>query len=196
MRLGIERGTKKEYVDLQNGKRYFSISQIRKEMFDPFANANSRDLQAARERGITLHRRFALAVASRSGLCPYPDVIPQYAGYCRCMDEWTKTLECEVIHLEEPDISTEFGFGGTAENLLRMPVGLGIIDLKTGAESRTDGIQLMLNSRLDNYREATYFADLYITENGPPRLEERKFDPFGFAAAIAMLQVMKWRLTL
>lgn len=196
MSLITQRGARKEYRDSVTGREYFSISQIRKVLDDSYRNANPRDLEAARIRGNALHLRFALATAAKSGLCPYPDVIPAYAGHCRQMDRWIEAERFVPIKIEEPAACEKDGFAGTPENLLKFHDGtLRIVDLKTGAKTKTDAVQLMLNKRLAGYEAADVLMDLYLSGEGKPSPVEQRFDPFAYAAAFSALNVLKWQFT-
>lgn len=196
MNLITQRGQPKEYKDLDSGREWFSISQIRKAMHDPFCRADAQQLALAKHRGTELHMRFALALAGKAGLCPYPDVIHGYEGYCRGMDQWIAETTFDPLKIEEPSVCEKYGFAGTPENYLRMPGGLAIVDLKTGGETKTDGIQLTLNTMLAGYEEATILMDLYLSEDGSVRPVPRKPDVHGMAAALATIQLLKWRLTI
>lgn len=191
MELIVQRGKPKEYY--KDVKGYFSISQIRKEMLPQWYP----DDESARRRGNRLHTRFAVALGAKAGLCAYPDVIPEYTGYCRAMDAWVFGAAFKPVKIEEPSVCEKYGFAGTPENLLDFAPGvLGIVDLKTGGETKTDGIQLILNTMLEGYEDATRLLNLYIAADGTHRTVERKFDPFGVAAALSAINVLTWRLTL
>ncbi len=196
MNLIAQRGQRKEYKDLDTGREYFSISQIRKEMDDSLRNANQRDLEAARIRGNALHLRFALALAAKVGMCPYPDVIPVYAWHCRQMDRWIEEERFVPLSIEQAAACEKDGFAGTPENLLKFHDGtLRIVDLKTGGKTKTDAVQLMLNKRLKGYEGADVLMDLYLSGEGEPDPVEQEFDPFAFAAAMSALNLLKWRMT-
>jgi len=196
MNLIAQRGMPKEYKDLDSGRTFFSISQVRTMMDDSFRYVPKATREEASRRGTTLHLRFALALAAKVGLGPYPDVIPQYAGWCRCMDLWIRDTWFELIKVEQPSVWEAQGIAGTPENKLRLRSGLAIVDLKTGGKTSTDGVQLMLNQKLEGYEDVTELIDLYVSEDGKPNPVPQSYDPFAFATSLNALQVLKWRLTL
>ena len=196
MKLERRRGERWEYVEPGDGKKFFSVSQIRKVAHAPYVGIPVDVLEAARVRGVALHARFTRALAARVGLCETPLVIPEYRGYCQSMDHWIMMREPNPIRFEEIGYSLRYGYAGTPDALVRFGQSkrLTLLDLKTGAPSVTDAMQLVAYHWMEGYDEAVDLLDLYIQADGSPAVEKpvTKAQQGGewawFMAALGVLQ--------
>lgn len=203
MRLTVHRGRPQEYED-ETGRRYWSVSEVRKAAFNPYAGISEGQLESARVRGTILHKRLFFAVASLEGLCPYPAVIQQYAGYCQSMDRWLEKRKPERVRLETTSWNERYGYAGTPDALFLMmlPAGRGkwirrvvLTDLKTGAPTRTDPMQLCAYEHMDGYNAAE-LLDVYLDAEGGEAKEH--FVTKGqrateWAAFLNALSLLRWR---
>jgi len=198
MKLKTERGAKQEYVDTDTGQRFFSVSQIRAVMFDPYGAVPQATLEAARVRGNALHRRFFFLLASRGGCCPHPEPIRGLEGFCAAMDAWADRYKVEPVKLEEASVCLKLGYAGTPDALVTYGPKrvLAIVDLKTGDPVPTEAAQLQLYKRMDGYTEARTLIDLYVKEGGSYKEVCRDSCPHDWAAALAALSLLRWRLNL
>lgn len=199
MKLLTQRGEKQEYRDEETGRTFYSVTQVRKVADDPYMGIPESVLEPARVRGTVLHRRFFFAVASLEGLCPYPAVIPSIAGYCQSMDRWIETRKPTRIMLETPSCNVRYGYAGTADALLNIYLKKTwrkvLLDLKTGAPTRTDPMQLCAYEHMDGYK-ADELLDVYLDAEGGDAKE--RFVTKGqrateFAAFLNALSLLKWR---
>jgi len=196
MNLTCTRGAKHEYRETTQGLDLFSVSQIRKMAHDPYVGIPEQVMEAARQRGTLLHRRFWRVLASQAGLLPVPPAIPQFAGYCASMDEWVKRNQVMPVKIEEASLSLKYGFAGTPDALVlfRKKQRLTLIDLKTGQINLTDPMQLLLYQKMDDYEEAVDLIDVYVQEDGSYAVEKpvtpgMKATEFAWAmAALGVLQ--------
>lgn len=197
MTLTCTRGQTYEYH--RDGIDLFSVSQIRKIAHDPYCGIPEQVLEAARQRGTLLHRRFWKVLASQAGLLPVPPPIPQFAGYCASMDEWVKRNHVHPLKLEEASYSLKFGYAGTPDALVtigpkQFPA---LIDLKTGAPQKTDPMQLVMYHKMEGYEGAAYLVDVYIQEDGSKAKEARVtsgMKAMEWAWAMAALGVLQSRV--
>lgn len=199
MKLIAQRGEKQEYRDEETGRLFYSVTQVRKVAFDSYAGLPESVLEPARVRGTILHRRFFFAVASLEGLCPYPAVIQQYAGYCQSMDGWIEKRKPTREKLETPSWNQRYGYAGTPDALLNIYLNKKwrkvLFDLKTGAPVRTDPMQLVSYSHMDGYK-ADELLDVYLDADGGEAKEH--FVTKGqrateFAAFLNALSLLRWR---
>ncbi len=198
MKLHSQRGRTREYRDLDTQKDFFSVSQIRATMLDPYQGVPAAALEAARQRGTLLHTRFWKVLAARGGLCEHPAMIDLYAGQCRAMDEWAEKNQVVPVRLEEPGCNLTYGYAGTPDALVQHgPQQIVVlIDLKTGARTATDGTQLLLYRRMEGYTDARRMIDLYVVADGSYKETEQKADPRAWAAALSALNLLTWRASL
>lgn len=202
--MKCDRSRPQHYFDELTGKRYWSVSEVRKVAYDSYAGIPESVLEPARVRGTILHRRFFFAMASLEGLCPYPVVIPQYEGYCQSMDRWIEKRKPTRIKLESSSCCPRYGYAGTPDALLEfgMPVSrkkmaprLVLMDLKTGDPTRTDAMQLVSYSHMDEYG-ANELLDVYLDADGGEAKEQ--FVTKGqrgteWAAFLNALSLLRWR---
>jgi len=162
MIISCTRGESYEYH--QGAVDLFSVSQVRKMAHDTYAGIPLEVLEPARKRGEILHRRFWKLLASRAGLMEKPLVIPEFDGYCRSMDDWAERNQVIPVKLEEVSACLKLGFAGTPDALVRMGrrQRLTLLDLKTGALTLTDPMQLIAYKHMQGYEEADDLLDLYI----------------------------------
>lgn len=197
MKLKVERGAKQEYVDIETGERFFSVSQIRHVLLDPYDGIPLATLEAAQQRGVRLHRRFFFLLASRIGCCDRPAQIEGLEGYCTAMDDWAEKHDVEAVKLEESSACPKLGYAGTPDALVRYGPKrlLAIVDGKSGAPVPTEAAQLRLYKGMDGYREASVLIDLYIREDGTYKEVRRESCQRDWAAALAALSILRWRMT-
>lgn len=173
MTITCTRGATYEYhadmVDL------FSVSQIRKVAHDPYIGIPEEILEAARQRGTLLHHRFWRMLAAQVGLMPIPPVLHQFAGYCTSMDEWITRNQVRPIKIEESSLSLKFGYAGTPDALVTIGPKqfTALLDLKTGAPTKTDPMQLLAYQKMDGYEDAGYLVDVYVQADGTTAKEAR-----------------------
>lgn len=196
MTLTCDRTAKKHYRN-ELGTEYFSVSQIRQAMFNPYVGLPESVLEQARRRGVLLHARFWKMLGARAGLCAFPPILEEYAGQCRAMDEWAERNAVEPIRLEEASVCQRYGFAGTPDAQVRYGTrGLvAIVDLKSGAKVPTDGAQILLYQQMEGYQRSKLLLDLYVTEDGYKEVQQKP-DPHILAAALSALNLLKWRASL
>jgi hypothetical protein len=168
MNLTVHRGAKHEYRETDQGIDLFSVSQIRKMAHDPYLGIPEQVLEAARYRGTLLHRRLWRVLAAQDHLVDMPPIIQQFAGYCTAMDTWIEKNQVKPVRLEEASASLKFGYAGTPDALVlvgsrQIPT---LLDLKTGAKTSTDAMQIIAYSKMEGYEGAKDLVDLYISEEG------------------------------
>jgi hypothetical protein len=97
-----------------------------------------------------------------------PPVIPEFEGYCHSMDEWVVRNQVRPVKIEEPSCSLKFGYAGTPDALVTIgPKQFPALpDLKTGAPTKTDPMQLIAYSKMDGYEGAKKLLDLYVQADG------------------------------
>lgn len=199
MKLITQRGEKQEYRDAETGRTFYSVTQVRKVAFDSYAGIPDSVLEPARVRGTILHRRFFFAMASLEGLCPYPAVIQQYAGYCQSMDGWIEKRKPTRHKLETTSCNERYGYAGTPDALLNIYFNKKwkkvLFDLKTGAPTLTDPMQLCSYEHMDGYK-ADELLDVYLDASGGEAKE--RFVTKGnraveWAAFLNALSLLRWR---
>lgn len=207
MKLIAQRGERHEYRDEESGRTFWSVTQVRKCAFDPYAGVAESVLEPARIRGTILHRRFFFAIASLEGLCPYPGVIPQYAGYCQSMDRWIEKRKPVRVRLETAGCNLRYGYAGTPDGLLWLMLDivrrrvvqlvkvLVLMDLKAGAPTKTDPMQLCAYEHMDGYK-ADELLDVYLDADGGDAKEV--FVTKGqwateFSAFLNAISLLNWR---
>jgi hypothetical protein len=168
MKLFCHRGAAHEYRDEEQGVDLFSVSQIRKVAHDPYIGIPVDVLEAARMRGTLLHRRFWKVLAAQDGLMEMPAPITGLEGYCAAMDSWVVRNQVKPVRLEEPSASLKFGYAGTPDALVLYGKSqLAVLpDLKTGAPTKTDPMQLIAYQKMHGYEGATKLLDLYVQADG------------------------------
>lgn len=194
MNLRITRGAAREYFDEDTGVSLFSVSQVRKRMWDGFSRVPAEVLAESQLRGRRLHVRFALALGAQIGICPYPEVLPEYPGFCKSMDDWIEKHKVKPRKIEESSMNAKLGIGGTPDGeILYGPREILVLaDWKTGQETCTDGVQLDANATLDGYTKAEKKLDLYLDKfGGLAREVWRTPQPADWAAFLQALQALK-----
>lgn len=206
MNLIAQRGEQQEYRDEETGRTFYSVTQVRKVAFDAYAGVAEYMLEPARVRGTILHRRFFFAMASLEGLCPYPAVIPSLSGYCQSMDQWIEKRKPVRVRLETAGWNLRYGYAGTPDGLLEMLLPINrkvsrirrvLFDLKTGAPTKTDPMQLCAYDHMDGYK-ADELLDVYLDAEGGEAKEQ--FVTKGqrateWAAFLNALSLLRWRIT-
>lgn len=202
--MKCDRSRPQHYFDELTGKRYWSVSEVRKVAFDSYAGIPESVLEPARVRGTILHRRFFFAMASLEGLCPYPVVIPQYEGYCQTMDKWIEKRKPVRVKLESASCNERYGYAGTPDALLEILLPINqrvsrirrvLFDLKTGAPTRTDPMQLCSYEHMEGY-EADELLNVYLDADGGEAKEQ--FVTKGkrgteWSAFLNALSLLRWR---
>jgi len=166
MEISCTRGDAYEYhVD---GIDLFSVSQVRKMAHDTYAGISEDVLEPARRRGALLHARFWRVLAAQDHLIDMPKPIVGLEGYCLSMDRWVAQNQVLPVKLEETSWCEKLGYAGTPDALVLIgpkPIPT-IIDLKTGAPTKTDPMQLLAYQKMTGYEGAKELLDLYIQEDG------------------------------
>lgn len=203
MNLICQRGQQHEYIDQDTGARLFSVSQVRRRMWDGFSRVPADVLEVARIRGQILHTRFAKAMFAQVGICPYPELIVEYAGYCVSMDDWFSKVKPKPILVEQRSMNLKLQIAGTADTkfLYGPKEILTIGDLKTGEETPTDGAQLDAYATMEDYKDAKKKLDIYLDKfGGQAREVWRTPNPADWACFLNALQalkcdeqILKWR---
>jgi hypothetical protein len=199
MKLICDRNKKQHYHDVESGRDFFSVSQIRKVLHDSYAGAPEVFLEPARQRGTSLHLYLALLLYARAGIRKMPNPWPGLEGYCDAIATWAERNQVIPLKVETPSVCVAHGFAGTPDCLASYGSKqvTAIIDLKTGStETPTDGIQLHLYKMMDGYTDARLLIDLYVKDDGTYKEVERKPDPIGVAAAMNAISILRWRASL
>lgn len=204
MKLIAQRGKKQEYLDEETGRTFYSVTQVRKVAFDSYAGIPESVMEPVRVRGTILHRRFFFAIASLEGLCPYPAVLHQYEGYCQSMDTWIAKRKPKRIKLESASCNLRYGYAGTPDALFDLLLPLNrkvsrirrvLCDLKTGAPTKTDPMQLCAYEHMDGYK-ADELMDLYLDADGGEAKEHfvtKGNRAVGWSAFLNALSLLRWR---
>ncbi len=172
MTILCTRGATHEYC--ADGINLFSVSQVRRIAHDPYRGIPEDVLAAAQRRGTLLHKRFWRVLAAQAGLLAMPPVLVGLEGYCQSMDEWAKRTQVRPITFEATGVSLKFGYAGTpdAKVFFAKKKRVTLLDLKTGAPTATDPMQLLAYQKLDGYDDAVDLLDLYIQKDGSYAVEE------------------------
>lgn len=204
MSLITRRGERFEYYEAEEHRELFSVTQVRQVAFDTYAGLAESVLEPARIRGSRLHRRMFFALASLDGVCAYPAVLPDLEGYCASMDRWIAKRNPIVIGLERAGLNRRYGYAGTRDALLLLAdkksrTRRTVFDLKTGAWTKTDAMQLCAYEHMDNEPKADDLLDLYLDKDG--RDAEEVYLTHGqrateWAAFLNALNLLKWRTAL
>lgn len=210
MELITRRGERFEYYEAESKLDLFSVTQIRKTALDTYAGIPEAVLEPARIRGTRLHRRFFFAIAALGGYCDYPAVLDDLPGYCASMDRWIAKRQPIALKLEIPGFNRRYRYAGTPDALLEFPAigangttvrfkrGRILFDLKTGAPTKTDAMQLVAYDHMEDYK-ADELLDLYLDGDGGEAKEV--FVPHGeravaWGAFLNALNLLKWRVSL
>jgi hypothetical protein len=197
MPIIVERGAKQEYVDTEDGRRYFSVSQVRQVVHNPTIGIPSDVLEQARQRGAILHQRFWRLLASKVKLVEHPQIVPGLEGYCAAMDTWALEHLVEPISLEEIVVSKTHGYAGQKDATIYYgKAGWRVlVDLKTGQPTVTDTMQLLAYNEASSTR-LSRMMDLYIFANGSyhekwvtMQDKIKHFPPF-----LNAISLLRWRL--
>jgi len=194
MKLVVDRTAPYHYSDPATGQRFFSVSQVRNVLWPYVEREND---EATRRRGTEIHLYWGLLLGSRAGLCPLPEPVFEYEGYCRALREAADVLKVRPIRIEDPSYNLEMGIAGQPDTLAWVSgpwkERIGLIDVKTGMETKTDGVQLMLYKTLQGYESAKVMLDLYVRVDGGFQIKERVYDPHAMAWALNGIGVLKGR---
>lgn len=199
MKLITRRGERQEYYDIETGRNFYSVTQVRKVAFDSYAGVSESVLEPARVRGMILHRRFFFAMASLEGLCPYPAVTHQYEGYCQSMDQWIEKRKPERILLEAIRCNLRLGYAGAIDGLfnmvlIRKPRRV-LMDLKSGQKNASDILQLCAYEHMEDC-QADEVVDVYLDPSGGEAKEQwatKGNRASGWNAFQSALNILKWR---
>jgi len=199
MNLIVQRGKPYEYKDAETGEQFFSVSQVRKVMWDGFDKIPYAVLEAARERGERLHTYFALMMGSRVQVCQAPEPIAEYAGYCTAINKWIADYRPIPKAIEEPSVDRKLGTAGTRDLDVVLPDTkrnrFEITDLKTGEPIASDPVQLMAYGFMEGCERHDRKFDLYVHADGTYDFKEVKpiLHQADWACFLNALQVLKWR---
>lgn len=197
MNLIVQRGKPYEYRDEETGERYFSVTQVRKVMWDGMDRIPYAVLEKARERGERLHTYFALLMGSMAKVCPEPEPLPDLSGYCRAIQQWALDVVPLPLLIEDPSVCRKLGIAGTSDLLADLLANRGqyIIDLKTGEPTPTDPVQLLAYREMEGYQKVKGLFDLYVHADGTYDFKEVKpnLHQADWACFLNALQVLKWR---
>lgn len=197
MRLTCERGTAREYTDLDAGQSFFSVSQVLKAL-DPkaFDDVDPFVMAAAQQRGTDLHVLFALRVMAEVGACDKParpsGVLGKYYdGIERFVIEkrpWPKRVESASVNLK-------LGYAGTLDFFGRLGGQLEhwIIDLKTGPPRAVHASQLHGYWHLEGNEKVKRVGSLYITKKGDYDLVEHTHEHTAWGAFQLGISMLRWR---
>lgn len=196
MKLTCDRTATQHYGD-ETGKRYFSISQVLK-CLDPsqYDGVPPDVLEQAARRGKAVHFYFSFLMGSRLRLCPAPDMIPAYEGYCRALLAWADTNKPEPMRLEESSVWASHGLAGTPDMLCLYSLKrvATLVELKTTSQPhRLHRTQVALQRRLSGYEQARALRLLYVHADGSYDDEYVTPSPMDEAAALNAIQVLRWR---
>lgn len=199
MKLITRRGERQEYCDMETGRTFYSVSQVRKVAFDSYAGIPESVLEPARMRGTLLHKRMFFCFASLEGLCEYPAVLPGLEGYCQSMDRWIEKRKPTRVKLEKTSCNERYGYAGTPDALLNIYLNKKwkkvLFDLKTGLPVRTDPMQLVSYSHMDGYK-ADELLDVYLDADGGDAKEHfvtKGSRAVEWAVFLNALALLRWR---
>ncbi len=205
MKLRTQRGERYEYVEEERGLSLFSVTQIRKVAYDTYAGIPEDVLEPARVRGTRLHRRFFFAMASLGGHCEYPKILNGIEGYCASMDRWIQRRKPRVHRLEFSSLNMRYGYAGTFDAAVWLMITrvsrklsvekLVLMDLKTGAPTKTDAMQLVAYDHMEGCK-SDELMDLYLDADG--RDAKEVFVSQGkrateWAAFVNAINLLRWR---
>src|SRR5574340_418799 len=196
MELTVRRGAPYEYRHEADRLDLFSVSQGRKEAFDPFAGVDPAILKAAGERGTILHRRFFFALASCAGHCAYPKRIESLGGYCDSMDRWIDEAKPKPVQLEAMSLNRRHRYAGQIDGqILYLGRDLTIMDLKTGEETPTDPMQLAAYDEMEGFKSERHL-DVYLDKSGGRAREKwvTKEKAIHLAGFLNALSLLRWRM--
>lgn len=196
MKLQTERGRMREYVDLETGQRYWSVSEVRRCLHDTYAGIPEAMLAPARDRGTRLHARFWRVLAARMGYIPHPAVIPELEGFCLAMDAWAEQIKAQPVLLEHKSVNQKLGYAGTCDaQILYGPKEiLTLVDLKTGGRTSTDTCQMLAYNEMVGLKSSA-LMDLYIQDDGTYKevFVTAKDKTRDWPAFLNALSVLRWR---
>lgn len=199
MKLITQRGEKQEYRDMETGRTFYSVTQVRKCALDTYQGIPESVLEPARQRGTLLHKRMFFAFASLEWLCAYPSVLVGLEGYCQSMDQWIEKRKPTRDKLETASCNDRYGYAGTPDALLNIYLNKKwkkvLFDLKTGAPVRTDLMQLCAYEHMDGYK-ADELLDVYLDADGGEAKEQfatKGHRATEWAAFLNALSILRWR---
>ncbi len=197
--MKCDRTRPQHYFDEFTGKRYWSVSEVRKVAFDSYVGIPESVLEPARVRGTLLHKRMFFCFAALEGLCAYPSVLVGLEGYCQSMDQWIEKRKPTRGKLETASCNERYGYAGTPDALLNIYLNKKwrkvLFDLKTGSPVRTDAMQLVSYSYMDGYK-ADELLDVYLDADGGEAKEQfvtKGNRAVEWSAFLNALSLLRWR---
>lgn len=166
MRLQVHRGAVREYVDLDTGRAYYSVSQVLA-WLDGRLRAETATPSAALQRGTLLHRYWALTLGTHAGLCAPPPPLAGEADICRQLGQWTAQTVAVPLLIEESRAHATEPYAGTLDAIVQLRDGRTVLlDLKTGQPTVRDQVQVTAYSRLDGLPPLDAVGLLYAHPGG------------------------------
>jgi len=194
MRLTCTRGAPYEYTDPQTREQFFSCSQLLK-VLDPNVYAYVEDavLEAARQRGVDLHKIFFYWMASLRGLCAVPARPTEFGGYYDAIGQWIHDRHPYPLLLEEPSVNRKWGVAGTKDCKGMIEKKIELVDLKTGGPLRIHDAQLNCYRTFEDAQDVQRMRTLYIHKDGTYTDPIVYRDPMHVAALENAVNVLRWR---
>lgn len=162
-----ERATDAHGVSAMVGQ-YFSISQGLKELdLGAYDMADPDVLRAAQLRGTGLHYYFSFKLLSLLGLCAPSAPKAEWLGYAQAIDRWVDERKISPVRVEEASVWRARHVAGRPDALVLDKDEQTIVELKTTAQTRrVHRVQVMVQQKLEFYREATALRLLYVHPDG------------------------------
>lgn len=194
MKLQCTRGARYEYTDPATGERFFSTSQVLK-VLDPdvYAYVGNAVMEAARQRGVDLHKIFFYWMASLRGLCPVPDRPVEFGGYYDAIGKWIQNRKPYPLLLEESSVNRKWMVAGTKDFKGIIDKKIELLDLKTGGPLRIHDAQLNCYRTFEDCQDVQRMRTLYIHHDGTYHDPIVSRDPMHVAALENAVNVLRWR---
>jgi hypothetical protein len=196
MNLATRRGAPYEYVDVENGKAFFSVTQVRNCMHDTYAGIPVECLEPARKRGELLHTFFWKWLGFRAEVYSRPEILPAYPGYCEAIVNWAEMYSVVPLEVEKRSANLKLGIAGCLDTrcLYGQKRVVTLTDLKTGCGTLTDVAQLLCYDSMEG-NKSDQLLDLYIHEDGSytEKFVKRKDKVEQWPAVLNAINLLKWR---
>lgn len=183
--LSVDRTQPRHYGDEQG--RYWSVSQVCEVVrgdtgfMDP----------VALQRGTDVHQIFALGVGASVGLCEWPDVPNEYAGYWKAITAWIEKVKPQPTMIERTLRHKVYPYAGTTDFIGMLGPDYGVLDLKTGQPQRWHRVQVHGYQKMLD--KAARMWVLYVDNDGNFKQESIKPSPRDWAVFTNGLSILQWR---
>ncbi len=171
------------------------VSTILRVLDDAYLGVPQAALDHAAQRGTDLHALCQDYLMALEGVCEMPNVPLLYEEPYAAFVLWARQHQLRPVTIEEPSVSTKYGYRGTPDALVILNGKPTVLDLKfTASIIRTNRVQVQAYRRLDKYEEATQAVLLHINPvTGVLKHHLVPNSPHDWAAFLNALNVWKWR---